>query len=110
MLALQAFEIARRLEDHPRIARVHYPGLPSHPDHCIAVQQMHGFGGVISFEVGAVPVALPLSACRPQCCCMPILLLLTIMCMLAFTAFCSPIGAVGKCDVSHGGLLHALGC
>eukprot|EP00891_Asterochloris_glomerata_P001122 jgi/Astpho2/1122/fgenesh1_pm.00020_%23_9_t len=46
-----AFEIARRLEDHPRIARVHYPGLPSHPDHCIAKQQMHGFGGVISFEV-----------------------------------------------------------
>ena len=52
MAPLQAFEIARRLEEHPRIARVHYPGLPSHPDHAIAVQQMHGFGGVISFEVG----------------------------------------------------------
>ena len=51
MSPLQAFEIARRLEDHPRITRVHYPGLPSHPDHSIAVQQMHGFGGVISFEV-----------------------------------------------------------
>ncbi|CAL8467162.1 g6698 [Coccomyxa elongata] len=49
-----AMELARRLEEHPRIARVHYPGLPSHPDHDIAVDQMlGGFGGVISFEVDA---------------------------------------------------------
>lgn len=46
-----AMEIAKRLEAHPKIARVHYPGLPSHPDHEIAVKQMSGFGGVISFEV-----------------------------------------------------------
>ncbi len=47
-----AMELARRLEAHPRITRVHYPGLPSHPDHDIAVDQMlGGFGGVISFEV-----------------------------------------------------------
>ena len=39
------------MEDHPRIARVHYPGLPSHSDHTIAKAQMPGgFGGVISFE------------------------------------------------------------
>lgn len=48
-----AMEIAKRLEAHPKIARVHYPGLPSHPDHEIAVKQMSGFGGVVSFEVGA---------------------------------------------------------
>lgn len=47
-----AMEIAKRLEAHPKIARVHYPGLPSHPDHDIAIRQMTGFGGVISFEVG----------------------------------------------------------
>jgi len=47
-----ALEIAKRLEAHPKIARVHYPGLASHPDHAIAVRQMTGFGGVISFEVG----------------------------------------------------------
>jgi cystathionine gamma-synthase len=47
-----AMEIAKRLEAHPKIARVHYPGLPSHPDHEIAVKQMSGFGGVVSFEVG----------------------------------------------------------
>ena len=46
-----ALEMARRLEAHPKVARVHYPGLPSHPDHEIAARQMDGFGGVVSFEV-----------------------------------------------------------
>jgi cystathionine beta-lyase/cystathionine gamma-synthase len=46
-----ALELARRLEAHPLVQRVHYPGLPSHPDHAIATAQMTGFGGVISFEV-----------------------------------------------------------
>ncbi len=46
-----ALLLARRLEEHPKIACVHYPGLESHPDHEIAVKQMTGFGGVISFEV-----------------------------------------------------------
>ncbi len=34
-----------------QIARVHYPGLQSHPDHAVAVEQMDAFGGVVSFEV-----------------------------------------------------------
>jgi cystathionine gamma-synthase len=46
-----ALEIARWLERHPRIERVWYPGLASHPDHEIARKQMSGFGGVVSFEV-----------------------------------------------------------
>jgi cystathionine gamma-synthase len=46
-----ALAVARWLERHPRIERVWYPGLPSHPDHEIARRQMAGFGGVISFEV-----------------------------------------------------------
>jgi cystathionine gamma-synthase len=42
--------IAERLEKHPNVARVWYPGLASHPDHAIAKKQMHGaFGGVVSF-------------------------------------------------------------
>jgi cystathionine gamma-synthase len=46
-----ALAVARYLEEHPRIERVWYPGLPSHPDHEVARRQMTGFGGVISFEV-----------------------------------------------------------
>ena len=46
-----ALAVAEFLEGHPRIERVWYPGLPSHPDHEIARRQMTGFGGVVSFEV-----------------------------------------------------------
>ena len=44
-------EIARMLEAHPTIEKVWYPGLGSHPDHKIAMEQMRGFGSVISFLV-----------------------------------------------------------
>lgn len=44
-----AAEIAQRLQQHPAIEKVFYPGLPDHPHHDIAVKQMkHGFGGVVS--------------------------------------------------------------
>ncbi len=43
--------VAELLEAHPKIERVWYPGLASHPDHAVATRQMTGFGGVISFEV-----------------------------------------------------------
>jgi len=46
-----AAAIARYLEQHRRIERVHYPGLESHRDHAVAKRQMKGFGGVVSFEV-----------------------------------------------------------
>lgn len=48
-----ALAIARFLEDHARVRRVWYPGLDSHPDHAVAVAQMRGFGGVVSFELDA---------------------------------------------------------
>jgi cystathionine gamma-synthase len=44
-----AIAIAAILERHPRVKRVLYPGLPSHPGHAIAVRQMRGFGGMVSF-------------------------------------------------------------
>jgi cystathionine gamma-synthase len=43
--------VAEFLEEHPLIERVWYPGLASHPDHDVAVEQMSGYGGVVSFEV-----------------------------------------------------------
>lgn len=43
--------VAAYLEKHPAVARVWYPGLTSHPDHSVAVKQMDGFGGVVSFEI-----------------------------------------------------------
>uniref|UniRef100_A0A7N0V2F6 plant cystathionine gamma-synthase n=1 Tax=Kalanchoe fedtschenkoi TaxID=63787 RepID=A0A7N0V2F6_KALFE len=48
---LTAMKMAEVLEAHPKVKRVYYPGLPSHPEHSIAKQQMTGFGGVVSFEV-----------------------------------------------------------
>ncbi|KDP27172.1 hypothetical protein JCGZ_19871 [Jatropha curcas] len=46
-----AMRMAEVLEAHPKVRCVYYPGLPSHPEHHIAKQQMTGFGGVVSFEV-----------------------------------------------------------
>jgi len=48
-----AMKIAEFLDNHPKISAVHYPGLPSHPDHEIAKCQMTGFGGMLSFELNA---------------------------------------------------------
>jgi cystathionine beta-lyase/cystathionine gamma-synthase len=46
-----ALQIAQWLERHPKIARVHYPGLPSHPQHALAKRQMHAFGAMITVDV-----------------------------------------------------------
>ncbi|NWF52858.1 MAG: aminotransferase class I/II-fold pyridoxal phosphate-dependent enzyme [Nitrospirae bacterium] len=43
--------VARMLESHPKVEKIWYPGLESHPDHRIAIQQMRGFGSVISFLI-----------------------------------------------------------
>ncbi|HTR96787.1 MAG TPA: PLP-dependent aspartate aminotransferase family protein [Candidatus Acidoferrales bacterium] len=47
-----ARELATRLARHPRVARVFYPGLPSHPQHELACRQASGFGGMIAFVPG----------------------------------------------------------
>jgi len=50
----RAHELALWLEQHPLVARVHYPGLVSHPQHALAMKQMSGLGGaVLSFDVKA---------------------------------------------------------
>lgn len=53
--------VAEFLEQHPKIERVWYPGLASHPDHIIARTQMKGFGGVISFTVAPAAGEQPLT-------------------------------------------------
>lgn len=47
----QAMELAGWLSQHPKVARVIYPGLSSHPQHALAKQQMRYFGGMISVEL-----------------------------------------------------------
>jgi cystathionine beta-lyase/cystathionine gamma-synthase len=44
--------LAAWLQGHPKVERVYYPGLPSHPQHELACRQMAGFGGMISFDLG----------------------------------------------------------
>ncbi len=46
-----AMIVAKYLKSHSKVAAVHYPGLPSHPDHNLAKRQMQDFGGMMSFEV-----------------------------------------------------------
>jgi cystathionine gamma-synthase len=61
-----ALQLARFLENHQRVRRVYYPGLPSHPQHELATRQMRGFGGVLSFEVAGdlVQASHFIDACR----------------------------------------------
>jgi cystathionine gamma-synthase len=59
-----AMTIARWLAQHPAVEQVNYPGLESHRQHAIAVRQMRGFGGMLSFSVrgglDAIKVFLPM--------------------------------------------------
>jgi cystathionine beta-lyase/cystathionine gamma-synthase len=64
-----ALEVARFLEGHPAVARVYYPGLPSHPQHALAAGQMPGgFGGMLSFEMKGGYAAAYRAIGRTQVC------------------------------------------
>src|ERR1700757_617355 len=53
-----AMRVAKFLESHPKVARVHYPGLKSHRDHLLAKKQMRGFGSMLAFDLkGGLPAA-----------------------------------------------------
>ncbi|HVO57288.1 MAG TPA: aminotransferase class I/II-fold pyridoxal phosphate-dependent enzyme [Dongiaceae bacterium] len=53
-----AMAVAHFLEKHPKVARVHYPGLKSHPDHLLARKQMKDFGAMLAFDLkGGLPAA-----------------------------------------------------
>ena len=51
---VNAMGLAEYLASHPKVTAVYYPGLPSHPQHALAKQQMRGFGGLISFQLGSL--------------------------------------------------------
>ena len=55
-----ALAVARHLQAHPRVRRVHYPGLPSHPDHALAQRQLRNTGGMVTFELARDAEALAL--------------------------------------------------
>ena len=52
-----AMIVAKYLAKNPKVARVNYPGLPSHPDHALARRQMKGFGGMLAFDLGSLDAA-----------------------------------------------------
>ncbi len=54
--------IAQFLESHPKVERVMYPGLPSHPQYDLAKRQMRGFGGMVAFDAGTKEAAF--EVCR----------------------------------------------
>ena len=49
--------LAQYLELHPKVRRVYYPGLASHPQHALATAQMRGFGGMLAFDLGSLESA-----------------------------------------------------
>ncbi len=49
--------LARYLDEHPKVPKVNYPGLASHPHHELAKRQQRGFGGIVSFDVGTLEAA-----------------------------------------------------
>lgn len=61
-----ALELAAWLESHPKVERVWYPGLPSHPQHALAMRQQKTGGGIVAFEVAGGQAAAwrVIDACR----------------------------------------------
>ncbi|MFA4965917.1 MAG: PLP-dependent aspartate aminotransferase family protein [Thermoleophilia bacterium] len=59
-----ALAVARALEAHPKVTRVVYPGLASHPQHELAASQLHNFSGMLTFQVADGPAAARLLADR----------------------------------------------
>jgi cystathionine beta-lyase/cystathionine gamma-synthase len=49
--------LAKFLATHPKVKKVYYPGLPDHPQHDLAKRQMHGFGGMLAFDLGSLEAA-----------------------------------------------------
>jgi cystathionine beta-lyase/cystathionine gamma-synthase len=55
--SVNGLALAEFLAVHRKVKHVHYPGLPSHPQHELATRQMRGFGGMLAFELGSLDAA-----------------------------------------------------
>ena len=64
--SLNAQAVAEWLTEHPKVACVNYPGLPTHPQHELAKKQMRLFGGMLSFELKAGEAAAKRMAARTK--------------------------------------------
>ena len=53
-MTLSGRAVAAFLEEHPAVEKLYYPGSVSHPQHALAKQQQHGFGGMVAFDVGSL--------------------------------------------------------
>jgi cystathionine beta-lyase/cystathionine gamma-synthase len=49
--------LAEFVAAHPKVKKVYYPGLPTHPQHDLAKRQMNGFGGMLAFDLGSLEAA-----------------------------------------------------
>jgi cystathionine beta-lyase/cystathionine gamma-synthase len=54
---INGLALAEYLSTHSKVERVYYPGLRNHPQHDLARRQMHGFGGMLSFDLGSLDAA-----------------------------------------------------
>ena len=55
--SVNGMALAEFLAAHPKVKKVYYPGLPSHPQYELAKRQMHGFGGMLAFDLGSMEAA-----------------------------------------------------
>ena len=65
--AENAAAVVQRLDGHPAVGRIYYPGLPSHPGHAIAARQQSGFGALVSFELAGGEEAMPAFMSELRC-------------------------------------------
>ncbi len=96
-----ALKLAQRLEKHPKISRVIYPGLESHPHHVLAKKQMTGFGGMVTIEVrGGVKAAV--KVCDSLNVAVNAMSLGGVETLVSIPVYSSPVNMSGKELRQHG--------
>ena len=99
-----AHALAEFLEGHSAIERVHYPGLPSHPQYALAKQQMSDFGGMVSFELKGGVAAGEKLVNRVEICALAVSLgdVRTLICHSASTNALTGVAGSAETRRDHG--------